>query len=222
MGQRRAGAAGGIQRRVKGSAHGRRYCLDEMPFRTLSATRPGPAVLKKTLETQCDLPVTFSGPLEPTPGFRFTRVLEPLGGGPNVFMRAVLGLEAWAVYPAWMTLYPHPAPLDEGVCVALVAGIAPVWTVSAVRIVSVERSVRHLAFTLQTLPQHALTGSERFCIYRDEQDRVFYELTALSRPQHPLAKLGAPAVQLVQRRFARDSVRSLQRFIRTDSDPTGV
>ena len=90
------------------------------------------------------------------------------------------------------------------------------------RITEVERSAGRFAFTLRTLPQHALSGAERFCVYRDEQDAVWYELTALSKPQHPLARLGSPAVRLVQRRFARDSVRSLREFIRTGPDLTRV
>ena len=191
------------------------------PFLTLGAVPPGKAALAALLEAQSAWLETFGGPLRPTPGFRYTRLLEPLGSGPDVFVQAVRGLEAWAVYPDWITLYPHPASVERGVCAAFVTGVAPFWTVSAVRISKVERSERLFAFTLRTLPQHALTGAERFCVYRDEQDAVWYELTALSRPQHPLARLGTPAVRLVQRRFAHDSVRSLQRFIRTVSDPVG-
>ncbi len=184
-----------------------------MPFLTFSVTRPGSAVLGKTLATQSSLPATFDGPLQPTAGFRFARRLEPLGTGEDVFARAVQGLQAWAVYPGWMTLYPHPALVQKGVCVAFVTGVTPFWTVSAVRIAEVERSPGRFAFTLRTLPQHALSGAERFCVYRDEEDAVWFELTALSTPQHPLARLGSPAVRLVQRRFARDSVRSLRRFV---------
>ena len=184
-----------------------------MSFLTFSVTRPGSAVLEKTLATQHTQPVTFGGPLRPTAGFRFTRVLEPLGSGEDVFNRAVQGLEGWAVYPGWMTLEPRRAPVQQEVCVLFATGIAPFWAVSAVRIAEVERSTGRFAFTLRTLPQHPLAGAERFCVYRDEQDAVWYELTALSKPQHPLAQLGAPAVRLVQKQFVRDSVRSLRRFI---------
>lgn len=184
-----------------------------MSFLTVSVTRPDRTVLEKTLAEQCTLTVTFDGPLQPTAGFRFTRRLEPLGSGEEVFNQAARGMEAWAVYPVWMTLSPRPAPIQQGVCALFVTGITPFWTVSAVRIAEVERSAGRLAFTLRTLPQHALSGAERFCVYRDEEDAVWYELTALSKPQHPLARLGSPAVRLVQRRFARDSVRSLRRFV---------
>lgn len=193
-----------------------------MSFLTVSAIRPDRTALERALTRQRALPVTFDGPLQPTAGFRFVRVLEPLGTGENVLGQAARGLEAWAVYPGWMTLYPYPAPVEKGVCAAFVTGVTPFWAVSAVRITEVERSAGRSAFTLRTLPQHPLAGAERFCVYRDEQDAVWYELTALSKPQHPLAKLGAPAVRLVQRRFARDSVRSLRGFIRTGSNLTRV
>ena len=193
-----------------------------MSFLTVSVTRPGSAALEKTLATQRTQLVTFKGSLQPTAGFRFVRVLEPLGAGEAVLQRAVRGLEAWAVYPVWMTLSPRPAPIQQEVCALFVTGITPFWTVSAVRIAEVERSAGRFAFTLRTLPQHALSGAERFCVYRDEQGTVWFELTALSKPQHPLARLGSPAVRLVQRRFARDSVRSLREFIRTGPDLTRV
>lgn len=193
-----------------------RYGSGSVPLLTPSATRPNSAVLERTLRAQCARPVTFSGPLTPTAGFRFARVLRPLGSGPDVFAQAVRGLHDWAVYPAWITLHPHPAPLRKGSCAVFVTGFAPLWTVSAVRITDVETSARRFAFTLRTLPQHALTGAERFCVYRDERGAVWYELTALSRPQGPLARFGTPAVRLVQARFARDSARSLKQFVERD------
>ncbi len=180
---------------------------------TFSVTRPDRTVLGKMLAEQCAQPTTFDGPLQPTAGFRLVRVLEPLGSGDNLFNRAVQGLEAWAVYPGWMTLEPHPAPVAKGICVAFATGVTPLWTVSAVRITEVERSAGRFAFTLRTLPQHALSGAERFCVYRDAKGAVWFELTALSKPEHPLAQLGSPVVRLVQRQFTRDSVRSLRRFI---------
>ncbi len=156
--------------------------------------------------------MTYDGPLEPTPGFKFTHKRWPLRDGPDVFNKAVSGLEAWAVYPSWMTLHPNRVPLREGNVVALVAGISPVWTLSAVRITAVKSTSQQFSFTVSTLPQHAVSGCERFSVFLDEHEQVWYELTALSKPQQPLVKLGAPVLRLVQARFAEDSVRSLKRF----------
>ena len=177
-------------------------------FGTLS-----PARLERFIAAQKEQSVTYDGLVVPTAGFRFTRTLKPLGDGPEVWAKAAAGLEAWAVYPTWMTLYPAQPPLNVGTDVALVTGLGPLKTVSAVRVVSLERDNRHAAFTLGTLPQHAVSGGERFCVYLDERERVWFELTAVSKPQQPLVKLGAPVLRLVQTQFARDSVRSLRRFI---------
>ena len=186
-----------------------------MSFLTLQ--KPDRARLERFVRAQRTLPVTYpvqSNNLTPTPGFRHTKVLDPLGSGREVFERAVAGLQTWAVYPAWMTLYPHHAPIREGEVVVLVAGIAPAWTLSAVRIVTVFQTPRQFSFTLGTLPQHAVTGAERFSVVWADDDSVWYRLEAVSRPRHPLTKLGAPVLRLVQARFAVDSVRSLRDFIR--------
>lgn len=180
---------------------------------TVGFGKPGQAASERLLRAQSALPVTYRDGLEAAPGFTLMRTLAPLGSGPGVFGRAVAGLKSWAVYPAWMALYPNPANVREGQVVALVTGVPPVWTVSAVRVVAVERTTQRFSFTLGTLPQHALTGLERFSVLRDDAGTVWYEITAVSRPRHPLAKWGTLGVRLVQRRFARDSVRSLRRFV---------
>jgi uncharacterized protein (UPF0548 family) len=175
--------------------------------------KPGETELKRFVQVQRTQPVTYRGALAARAGFTFGRTLEPLGDGPEVFARAVAGLQAWAVYPAWLTLYPSPASVRDGVVVALVTGASPIWTVSAVRVVAVERAPQRFSFTLGTLPQHAVSGLERFSVFQDEFDTVWYEITAVSKPRGPLVKLGVPVLRLVQRRFARDSVRSLRRSL---------
>lgn len=178
--------------------------------------KPHPETLEPFLQAQLELPVTYRGSLSTTvpPGHRQQHTKALLGQGEGVFGRAVRGLQAWAVYPAWMNVYPRDAPLTEGTCVALVTGLAPVWTVSAVRVVATQATSRRFCFTLGTLPQHAVSGLERFSLSWAEDDTVWYEIMAVSRAQQPLVRVASPLLQLVQRRFARDSVRSLGRFIR--------
>jgi uncharacterized protein (UPF0548 family) len=47
--------------------------------------------------------------------------------------------------------------------------------------------------------------------WRREDDSVFYDLYAFSRPNHFLAKLGYPLARRLQRRFARDSLQAMVR-----------
>ena len=58
-------------------------------------------------------------------------------------------------------------------------------------------------------------GEERFSIEwrAEEDDSVWYEIRAHSRPAHPLVRLGYPLVRLLQRRFVRDSQRAMQEAI---------
>ncbi len=148
----------------------------------------------------------------PPAGFARRETRVHLGHGEEVFERAVAGLNAWAVYPPWMTLYPEHAPVERGTCVAISVGWG-LHSLSAVRVVEVRQLERSFSFTLGTLPQHAVSGEERFAAIWHTDDSVRYELTAVSRPHHLSVKLGSPVLRLVRRRFARDSVRSLRAFI---------
>ena len=44
-----------------------------------------------------------------------------------------------------------------------------------------------------------------------EDDSVWYDILAFSRPNHFLARLGYPIVRRLQRRFARDSAAAMKR-----------
>jgi uncharacterized protein (UPF0548 family) len=66
------------------------------------------------------------------------------------------------------------------------------------------------SFAYGTLPEHGERGEERFTVeWRREDDSVFYELYAFSRPNHLIARLGYPLARRLQRRFARDSLRAM-------------
>jgi uncharacterized protein (UPF0548 family) len=58
------------------------------------------------------------------------------------------------------------------------------------------------------------SGEERFTIeWRREDDSVWYDLLAFSRPRHRLARSGAPLSRRLQRRFARDSLHAMMRAV---------
>lgn len=71
-------------------------------------------------------------------------------------------------------------------------------------------NVRRCGFAYGTLPDHGAVGEERFMVeWRPADDSVWYDLYALSRPGHPLARLGYPLARGLQRRFARASKRAM-------------
>jgi uncharacterized protein (UPF0548 family) len=71
-------------------------------------------------------------------------------------------------------------------------------------------AVHRVAFAYGTLPGHAAAGEERFAVeWHRADDAVWYDLSAFSRPRHPLMRLGRPLARRQQRRFGRDSARAM-------------
>jgi uncharacterized protein (UPF0548 family) len=72
-------------------------------------------------------------------------------------------------------------------------------------------------FAYGTLPDHVERGEERFTVEwrKDEDDSVWYEIYAFSRPKHPLARIGCPIARMLQKRFVRDSL-AVMRSASTD------
>jgi len=72
--------------------------------------------------------------------------------------------------------------------------------------------VKRFGFAYGTLADHMESGEERFTVeWRRDDDSVWYDLLAFSRPRHPLARLGLRLSRALQRRFARDSLRAMAR-----------
>ena len=73
-----------------------------------------------------------------------------------------------------------------------------------------EGPIVRFGFAYGTLPDHAEKGEERFSVeWHHEDNSVWYDILAFSRPNHPLARLGLPLTRRLQRRFARDSKRAM-------------
>ena len=78
--------------------------------------------------------------------------------------------------------------------------------------------MERFGFAYGTLPGHAERGEERFLVeWSHEDDSVFYDVLAFSRPNHLLAWLGYPFARILQRRFARDSKEAMKEAV--DSRP---
>jgi uncharacterized protein (UPF0548 family) len=103
-----------------------------------------------------------------------------------------------------------------GAVVAIVARLGP-WSWSnacrVVELINESGPPRRFGFAYGTLPDHAVRGEERFCVERDADGVVWYDLLAYSRPGHWLFWLGYPVARLVQRRFARRSAVAMARAV---------
>jgi uncharacterized protein (UPF0548 family) len=67
-------------------------------------------------------------------------------------------------------------------------------------------------FGYGTLTGHPAAGEEAFQVVRDEQDRVWFTVTAFSRPAGRLMRLGGPVAVLFQHAYARLCGRALRRL----------
>jgi uncharacterized protein (UPF0548 family) len=151
----------------------------------------------------------------PPPGFTVDHNRARLGAGAECFARAVAALRAWRMTSlGWSAVRPTGARIETGTDVAVVVRHYGFWSLNACRIVYVmdERAqgVRRVGFAYGTLRDHGAVGEERFTVeWREADDSVWYDLYAISRPRHPLARLGYPLARRLQRRFAAASKRAM-------------
>ena len=141
-----------------------------------------------------------------------------LGTGPQAFARAVEAMKRWKMYETgWTRLCWPDASVSEGIVVGVVGRHLGFRSLNACRIVYVygddEPSRRRYGFAVGTLPGHVERGEERFVVEWHEDDGVYYEVFAFSRPAHPLVKAARPLARRIQRRFALDSLRSMREAV---------
>jgi uncharacterized protein (UPF0548 family) len=141
-----------------------------------------------------------------------------LGKGPTVFDAAKAAVRGWKMFDFdWIRLVPDSAPIEVGRNVAIVVHHLGFYSLNAARVVFVvsgDDSVDRFGFAYGTLTEHAEIGEERFSVEFDRRTgEVWYDLLAVSRPGHTLAKLGYPISRLLQRVFANESMMAMKRAV---------
>jgi len=186
--------------------------------------RPEPGEITRFIGNQSAKPYSYlavgatSG--NPPPRFVVDHNRVRLGEGSRVFDRACRALSGWKMFDiGWVELFHPDTPIATGETVAVLARICGVWFLNACRIVYTVAEepgpVCRFGFAYGTLPEHAESGEERFMIEWDrEDDSVWYDLLAFSRPNSALAKIAYPIARRLQKRFARDSKQAMQQSCR--------
>ena len=163
------------------------------------------------VSSQRNLPFTYAevGATNATPpsNYRVDHNRIRLGEGEATFRRAVGALKGWRQFDlGWVGILPRGVAVEVGATVAVKARGFGTWSLNATRVVYVIDEPRRWGFAYGTLPDHVERGEERFLIEWLEDDSVWYDILAFSRPQHPLVRLSAPLARLLQKRFARESL----------------
>jgi len=180
---------------------------------------PSDAEIQRFLEDQRPLPFSYpevGASREGTPpGYGTNHHRGRLGPGKQTFERAVEAMRHWKMYDTgWTRLCWPDAPISEGAVVAVVGRHLGLKSLNACRIAYVyeedQPSHKRYGFAVGTLPGHVERGEERFTVeWQAADNTVSYELSAFSRPSHPLVRLAQPLSRLIQYRFATDSLQSM-------------
>jgi uncharacterized protein (UPF0548 family) len=182
--------------------------------------RPSPALLSRVLAEEAGRPLSYAKPgmtrSGGSPEYPRNRREVVLGTGAETYRRSVAAVRGWAMYDLpWTRLHPGPPAVEAGREFAVVARHLGFWSVNPCRIVYVEEEEtaerRSLAVAIGTLPRHSERGEERFRVdWRRTDDSVRFEILAFAEPSHWFARLGAPYVRILQRRFARDATAAVR------------
>jgi uncharacterized protein (UPF0548 family) len=78
------------------------------------------------------------------------------------------------------------------------------------RVVYVIDEARRRGFAYGTLRDHPEVGEEAFVVSRDEDDTVWCDITAFSRPGSPVVRISGPAGRAIQRIATRTYLHSLK------------
>lgn len=181
-------------------------------------TEPSSSTILEFIASQSDLPFSYqtlgatNGQLPF--GYTIDHNRVQLGKGLAVYERAVDALKEWKQFDlGWISIVPAGVAVKVGSTVAVKARAFGTWSLSAARVVYLVdegRPVRRFGFAYGTLPDHVETGEERFTVeWHENDDSVWYDILAFSRPHHPLIKLAFPLARALQKRFARESMRRM-------------
>lgn len=182
--------------------------------------RPSREDIARFLDRQRDRPFTYPSPGssrtgEAPPGFVVDHRSREIGRGRETFAAAGAAVRRWEMFHlGWVEICWPETPVAPGSVVAMVARFGGLWWVNACRIVYVLDEARRFGFAYGTLADHVERGEELFSIEWREDDSVWYEISAFSRPRLWLVRLGYPVARHLQKRFGVDSLAALERAVR--------
>ncbi|MGY2896122.1 DUF1990 family protein [Deinococcus sp. UYEF24] len=160
-------------------------------------------------------------------GYNIDHRKARLGSGEACFEAARTAMRAWRMFETpWIRLTNPQAPFQVGETLVVQVKHLGFYSLVPDRVVYTIDEPGRFGFAYGTLSGHAEQGEERFLVTHDlEEDgspnkgdaatggTVRFELFAFSRPRHPLARLGAPAVRLLQRAAAHAYTEAMRRAI---------
>ena len=183
-----------------------------------SLTEPSRETIASFINRQRELPFSYEAVGatngDAPPGYVVDHNRIQIGMGAAAYQQAKDALNQWKQFDlGWVGIVPAGVELKAGATVAVKAHTFGAWSLSAARVVYVINEAgptERFGFAYGTLPDHVETGEERFKVEWDlNDDTVWYDILAFSRPHHTLVKMAAPLARRLQKQFARESMRRM-------------
>ena len=186
-------------------------------------TEPSPQVIQEFIARQGDSSFSYKAVgatnAIPPPGYTLDHNRVQLGLGRQVYEHAVEALRRWRQFDlGWVKIVPPGSSIEVGTTVAVRARAFGFWSLSACRIVYLindEGPIKRFGFAYGTLSDHVECGEERFTIELHREDNsVWYDILAFSRPCHPLVRTAFPLARMLQKRFVKESLATMAAAVR--------
>lgn len=143
-------------------------------------------------------------------GFNTDRFRIELGTGEITFEKAKRALRDWRGFSTdWVRLCWPYKKIVPGTVVAVLAHHYGIYSVNAARIVYAVDEPKRFGYALGSLTSHMVRGEMLLVTYLQDDGRVYYELTSITRPGHWLSWVFYPLARQLQNQFARDSLHAL-------------
>ncbi|WP_372369830.1 DUF1990 family protein [Candidatus Uabimicrobium sp. HlEnr_7] len=188
--------------------------------------RPSPNKMPKLLKKWQKNPLTYSQvgctKNEEVPkGFNKDKRRVLLGNGEDIFTKAKEALKNWKMYDvSWMDVHRPFAPLEKDETSVTFIKLFGIWFGAIpCRIVytinECHNGVTYFGFAFGTVKDHPEVGEEKFVVeWHHQDDSVWYEVCAISKPGHFLTKCGYPVMRYLQGCFFRDTQKAMQRSVK--------
>jgi uncharacterized protein (UPF0548 family) len=194
-------------------------------------SKPGQSAIRSFLAAQKDQPFSYAqvgASRDRAPdGYAVDHNRIQLGRGAAAFERAADAIRNWRMFEMpWLELFWPNTPIEVGAAVGVLVSHLGFWSLNACRIAYLTEDhgpCERFGFAYGTLPDHAEVGEERFTVeFHSEDESVWYDLYAFSRPGSPLARLAYPHARRLQRRFAEDSKAAMKTAVEYHRDHGGA
>jgi uncharacterized protein (UPF0548 family) len=182
--------------------------------------RPGPEdlgtlVVAGNADTLTYKPVGMTAFAQAPGGYRLDRRSCSLGHGDEVFARAVEALQRWQVQRGAGIVVLADGPPRVGLVVAMSAPLPVMGFIDVVcRVVDVIDRGDCVGFAYGTLSVHPEQGEESFTVTRGSDSAITFDIVAVSRPRHPLARACPPVARRLQHAATTRYLEAMQAVVR--------